>query len=61
MTNWFFFHINENNFYFFTDFKHRDLSIIIREKFNQRRHNFKENVKRNFSKEFFKFIKGIFI
>lgn len=32
MTNCFFFNINENNFYFFTDFKHRDLSIIIREK-----------------------------
>lgn len=57
MTNCFFFHINENNFYFFTDFKHRDLSIIIREKFNQRRHNLIENVKHIFSKEFSKFLK----
>lgn len=57
MTNCFFFNINENNFYFFTDFKHRDLSIIIREKLNKRRHNLIENVKHNFSKEFSKFLK----
>lgn len=55
MTNCFFFHINENNFYFFSDFNHRDLSIIIREKLNKRRHNLIENVKHNFSKEFSKF------
>lgn len=38
-----------------------DLSIIIREKFNQRRHNLIENVKHIFSKEFSKFLKWIFI
>lgn len=58
MTNCFFFFIlTKIIVYFFTDFKQRDLSIIIREKLNKRRHNLIENVKHNFSKEFSKFLK----